>query len=95
MSIKGIEITEINIHPLENRGEGNPLEAFVRIVLNGQFVVNSIRVVKGKFGLFISFPRDFNKKEGKGYNFCFPISKALHEYMTEKILNEYRLVIAA
>lgn len=95
MSTKGIEITEVNVHPLKNKQEDNPLEAFVRVVLNGQFVINSIRVVKGKFGLFISFPREYNKKEGKGYNFCFPISKPLHEYMTERILNEYRLAVAA
>jgi len=95
MSTKGIEITEVNVHPLRNKQEDNPLEAFVRVVLNGQFVINSIRVVKGKFGLFISFPREYSKKEGKGYNFCFPISKALHEYMTERILNEYRLAVAA
>ncbi len=95
MSLKGIEITEINVHPLRNKKADNPLEAFVRVVLNEQFVINSIRVVKGKFGLFVSFPREYNKKEGKGYNFCFPITKSLHEYMSEKILNEYRLALAA
>ncbi|MDB5050260.1 MAG: SpoVG family protein [Fibrobacteres bacterium] len=95
MSVKGIEITEINVHPLRNKKADNPLEAFVRVVLNEQFVINSIRVVKGKFGLFVSFPREYNKKEGKGYNFCFPITKSLHEYMSEKILSEYRLAAAA
>jgi DNA-binding cell septation regulator SpoVG len=95
MSVKGIEITEVNVHPVRNKQADNPLEAFVRVVLNEQFVINSIRVVKGKFGLFVSFPREYNKKEGKGYNFCFPITKSLHEYMSEKILNEYRLAIAA
>ena len=95
MTIKGIEITEINVHPLRNKQENNPLEAFARVVLNDQFVINSIRIVKGKFGLFVSFPREFNKKEGKGYNFCFPITRSLHEYMSEKILSEFRLAAAA
>jgi DNA-binding cell septation regulator SpoVG len=95
MTIKGIEITEINVHPLRNKKSDSPLEAFVRVVLNEQFVINSIRVVKGKFGLFVSFPREYNKKEGKGYNYCFPITKSLHEYMSERILSEYRLSAAA
>ena len=95
MSVKGIEITEVNVHPIKNKQANSPLEAFVRVVLNDQFVINSIRVVKGKFGLFVSFPREYKKEEGKGYNFCFPITKPLHEYMTEKILSEYRLAAAA
>jgi DNA-binding cell septation regulator SpoVG len=95
MSVKGIEITEINVHPIRNKVPDSPLEAFVRVVLNDQFAINSIRVLKGKFGLFVAFPREYNKKEGKGYNFCFPITKPLHEYMSEKILSEYRLALAA
>ena len=95
MSFKGIEITEINVHPVRNKQPDNPLEAFVRVVLNDQFVINSIKVVKGKFGMFISFPREYNKKEGKGYGLCFPITKSLQEYMSEKILNEYRVAVPA
>lgn len=95
MSVKGIEITEINVHPVRNKQANSPLEAFARVVLNDQFVINSIRIVKGKFGLFVSFPRDFDKEKGKGYNYCFPITRPLHEYMSEKILSEYRLASAA
>ena len=95
MSVKGIEITEVNVHPVKNKVQGSPLEAFVRVVINDQFVINSIRIVKGKFGLFVSFPREYDKKEGKGYNYCFPITRPLHEYMQEKILNEYKLAAAA
>lgn len=92
---KGIEITEINVHPVKNKQSDSPLEAFVRVVLNDQLVINSIRVVKGKFGLFVSFPREFDKDKGKGYGYCFPITRSLHEYMSERILSEYRLAAAA
>ena len=95
MSSQGIEITEINVHPVRNKQPDHPLEAFVRVVLNDQFVINSIKVVKGKFGLFVSFPREYNKKEGKGYNLCFPITKTLHEYMSDRILSQYRVAVAA
>jgi DNA-binding cell septation regulator SpoVG len=86
----GLEITEIDIKHLVNK-DVEPLQAFVRICLNGIFIINSIKVVKGKFGLFVSFPRDFNKKEQKGYNICYPITKSFHEYATKKILTEYEL----
>jgi DNA-binding cell septation regulator SpoVG len=95
MSLKGIEITQINVHPVRTKVPDSPLEAFVQVVLNDQFVINSIKIINGKFGPFVSFPREYNKKEGKGYNLCFPITKALQEYMSEKILSEYRVAVAA
>jgi DNA-binding cell septation regulator SpoVG len=95
MSQNGIEITEIKVNPIKNKQPDSPLEAFVRVVLNGQFVIGSIKVIKGKFGLFVSFPREYNKSEGKGYNTCYPITKPLQEYMSQKILDEYRLALAA
>lgn len=95
MSQNGIEITEIKVSPIKNKQPDNPLEAFVRVVLNGQFVISSIKVVKGKFGLFVSFPREYNKAEGKGYNLCYPITKPLQEYMSRKILDEYHVAAVA
>lgn len=91
MSQNGIEITEIKVNTIRNKQPDSPLEAFVRVVLNGQFVISSIKVVKGKFGLFVSFPREYDKAQGKGYNLCYPITKPLQEYMSQKILDEYRL----
>lgn len=82
-----LAITEITIHPATDAS--GPWVAFVRIVLNGEFVVNSIKIVKGKFGLFVAFPREYNKKEGKGYNLCFPITKTLQERMSGQILAAY------
>ena len=90
MSVNGIEITEVKVHPIKNKQEGSNLEAFARIVLNGQLCINSIRVVRGKFGPFVSFPGAFNKKEGKGYQFCHPITKALQQYLSERILRQWQ-----
>ena len=90
MSVNGIEVTEINIIPMKKKEAGSHLEAFARIVLNGQLCISSIRIVSGKFGAFISFPREYNKKEEKGYNLCFPITKALQDYLSEKILRQWR-----
>ena len=89
MSVNGIEITEVKIHPLLKKDPGSPLEAFAKVVLNGQLCINSIRVVRGKFGPFVAFPSEYNKKEGKGFQFCHPITKALHEYLSERILRQW------
>ncbi len=94
MSVNGIEITEIKINPLNKKEPGSHLEAFARIVLNGQLCINSIRIVHGKFGPFISFPREFNQKEGKGYNLCYPITKSLQDYLSERILRQWRTATA-
>jgi DNA-binding cell septation regulator SpoVG len=94
MSVNGIEITEIQVHPLKKKDAGNHLEAFARVILNGQLCINSIRVVRGKFGPFVSYPREYNRKEGKGYQLCYPITKPLQSYLSERILHQWKAVTA-
>ena len=94
MSVNGIEVTEVKINPIKNKKEGSNLEAFARVVLNGQFVVNSIRVVRGKFGPFIAFPSQYDKKEGKGFQFCHPVTKAFQEYLSERVLRQWQAASA-
>ena len=89
-NVNGIEITEIKVTKVKRKEPGSHLEAFARIVLNGQLCINSIRIVEGKFGPFISFPREFNQKEGKGYNLCYPITKTLQDFLSERILRQWR-----
>jgi DNA-binding cell septation regulator SpoVG len=93
MQNAGIEITQVQIIPVRSEKGGN-LQAFAKVVLNGQFVVNSIRIVKGKAGPFVAFPREYNAKEGKGFDLCHPITGSLRSYMTQKILNQYQTVTA-
>lgn len=92
MSIHQIQITEIAIFPVRSSEEGNALQAFVRMVLNDAFVVNGLRVVNGKFGPFVAFPKQKGKKD---FTICFPIRKDLHEEISNTILNEYRRILSA
>ncbi len=94
MSVNGIEVTEVKIHPVLKKQEGSHLEAFAKVVLNGQLCINSIRVVRGKFGPFIAFPSEYNKKEGKGFQFCHPITKPFQQYLSERILRQWQAVSA-
>lgn len=94
MSVNGIEITEIRVHPVKKKDAASSLEAFARVVLNGQLCINSIRVVRGKYGPFVSYPREYNRNEEKGYQFCYPITKSLQAYLSEQILNQWKAVAA-
>lgn len=85
MSVHSIQITEVTIFPVRNRQAGAPLHAFARIVLNNAFVITGLRVVRGKVGMFIAFPRE----KGKDISICFPIRKDLQEEMSRVILNEF------
>ena len=90
MSIHQIQITELTIFPVLNRKEGSPLQAFVKIVLNNAIVINGLRVINGKFGQFVAYPRE----KGKDLTICFPIRKDLHEVLSRTILNEYRRTLS-
>ena len=91
MTTNGIELTEIKVTKAKKE-PGSNLLASARIVLNGQLCINNIKIVEGKFGPFLSFPREFNQKDGKGYNLCYPITKALSDYLSESILRQWRVV---
>lgn len=91
MSIHQIQITEISIFPVEPK-DGSALQAFVRVVLNDAFVINGLRVVNGKFGQFVAFPKQKGKKD---FTICFPIRKDLHDEISNTILHGYRQFVSA
>lgn len=84
----GITVTEIEIRPVPV--QNGPLRGYARMVLNGAFVVNGMRLIQGKGDLFVSFPREYSKRDGVGHNICYPINRELHEYLSQEILKAYR-----
>lgn len=88
-----LKITEISIHLCNNGAPQNSLVGFARVVLNGAFVVNSIRIVAGRFGPFISFPRDIDKVKKKTFDICFPIKSTLMDSMTADIVTAYKTAV--
>lgn len=83
-----IELTNIIIQTVPE--DQAPLLGFCRVTLNSQFVVNGIRIVQGSSGIFISFPREYNKKTGHKNGICFPINRGLGMRMTEQIVSAYK-----
>lgn len=93
--INGIEITDVVIYPLRNTPTSDSkLKAFARVVLNDQFIISGLRIFEGKNGLFISFPQEYNKKEEKGYDVCFPITAEFRQYIMDQVLSQYSLSLS-
>ena len=89
-----LEITEILVNLPKSKSDESPLLAYVRIVLNGSFAINGIRVIKGKFGEFVAFPQEYNQKEERRFSVCHPIRKDTHEEMSKRILAAYRETVS-
>lgn len=84
-------VTEVKVHRIkpENQTPVSPLRAFARIVLNGELVVNGLRIVEGRNGLFVSFPSDHDKRTGERHGIVYPISKDLMEAISARVLQEF------
>ncbi len=89
--MQSIEITEIFIHPVKplESGAPSPLLAFARVVFNDCFVITGVKVIHGKAGRFISFPREYDKATKTGTSICYPIRKDFHEALAQKVLTAY------
>jgi stage V sporulation protein G len=79
-----MEITEVKIFPIQEE----KLRAFVSIVLDRCFMVNDIKVIQGRDGLFISMPSR-RKKNGDFKDIAHPLNNDTRRMIEERILTEY------
>ena len=82
-----MEITEVKVFPVKE----DKLRAFVSIVLDECFMVNDIKVISGRDGLFISMPSR-RKKNGKFKDVAHPLNNDTRQMMERRILDEYRRI---
>ncbi len=80
-----MQITEVKVFPVEEE----KLKAFVSIVFDGCFMVNDIKVIRGKEGLFISMPSR-RKKNGKFKDVAHPLNNETRRMIEDQILAQYR-----
>ena len=78
-----MEVTRI--HKLDGTG---PTKAFVDVALEDSFVINAIRIVEGKDGLFVSMPRE-EGRDGKWYNIIIPLKREIKDELTKIVLEAY------
>ncbi len=67
---------------------GGSTKAICDVTIDNQFVVKGFRIVEGKNGLFVSFPRQPGK-DGKWYSNAFPLTPETRQYLDEAVLSAY------
>lgn len=83
-----MEITEVKVFPVREE----KLKAFVSIVFDRCFMVNDIKIINGRDGLFISMPSR-KKKNGDYKDVAHPLNNETRGRIQERILTEYRQVV--
>jgi len=80
-----VEITDVRVFPIADE----KLRAFVSIVLDGCFMVNDIKVIQGKDGLFISMPSR-KKRNGEFKDVAHPLNQETRRRFEARILSEFQ-----
>lgn len=83
-----MEITEVKVFPIQEE----KLKAFVSIVFDHCFMVNDIKIIQGKDGLFISMPSR-KKKNGEFKDVAHPLNNETRRMIEDRILAEYERVL--
>jgi stage V sporulation protein G len=83
-----MQVTQVKIFPVNE----DKLKAFVSIVFDHCFMVNDIKVIQGKDGLFLSMPSR-RKKSGEFKDVAHPLNNETRRLIEEQVLREYRQVV--
>jgi stage V sporulation protein G len=83
-----MEITEVKVFPIQEE----KLKAFVSIVFDQCFMVNDIKIIQGRDGLFISMPSR-KKKNGEFKDVAHPLNNETRRTIEEMVLAEYDRVL--
>lgn len=83
-----MQITEVKVFPISE----DKLKAFVSVVFDGCFMVNDIKVIRGRDGLFISMPSR-KKKNGEFKDVAHPLNNETRRMIETQILAEYERVL--
>ena len=83
-----MNITQVKIFPVNE----DKLKAFVSVVFDHAFMVNDIKVIQGRDGLFLSMPSR-RKKNGEFKDVAHPLNNKTRRMLEERVLGEYRQVV--
>lgn len=84
-----IEVTQVNVYPLNEGAYIGRLKALANIVLNDQIQVRGLRVMDGENGLFVGYPVDPFYKGEDFRNIVFPITAELRHHIEKSVLEKY------
>ena len=84
-----IEVTQVNVYPLNEGAYIGRLKALANIVLNDQIQVRGLRVMDGENGLFVGYPVDKFYNGENFRNIVFPITAELRHHIEKSVLEKY------
>jgi stage V sporulation protein G len=84
-----MEISEVKVFPIQEE----KLKAFVSIVFDHCFMVNDIKIIQGRDGLFISMPSR-KKKNGEFKDVAHPLNNETRRMIEDKVLGEYERILS-
>ncbi len=84
-----MDITEVKVFPINEE----KLKAFVSIVFDQCFMVNDIKIIQGRDGLFISMPSR-KKKNGEFKDVAHPLNNETRRMIEDKVLGEYERILS-
>lgn len=81
-----LQITEVNITPFE--GDERFL-GYASVTFNDCLVVRGLRICKGRYGLFVSWPKT-KDKNGEYHPTTFPVTRSLWDYVQQTVLRVHK-----
>lgn len=85
-----LDITEVSFHPVEINNPNVKLLSFASVTFNGQLVVRGIRIFRGRYGLFTSWPKSHSERDDVWYSTTFPITRSLYKYVQHEVLTRFK-----
>jgi stage V sporulation protein G len=79
-----MQITEVRVFPVDE----DKLKAYASIVVDACFIVNDLKIIEGKRGLFISMPSR-RRKRGGYRDVAHPLNNETRRLIEERVLAEY------
>ena len=85
MVAEDLRLAVTRMHKLNGDGA---LKAFCDISVLDSLVINGLRVVEGKEGLFVGMPQEAGK-DGKWYNTVIPLKREIKDEIERIVLEAY------
>jgi stage V sporulation protein G len=83
-----MEISDVKVFPVQEE----KLKAFVSVIFDRCFMVNDIKIIQGKEGLFISMPSR-RKRNGEFKDIAHPLNNETRRWLEDRVLGEYRRLL--
>lgn len=83
-----VEITDVRVVPVRDE----KLKAYVSIVFDGCFLVNDLKVIQGKEGLFVSMPSR-KLRNGEFKDVAHPLNQRTRDWLEARVLEAYRSTV--